>query len=554
MGMYVPPQYGQGGGGGDNLVQLAMAVKSFKMKEKEQKRSEAAERVQMLMSNPQLLMMQDPKEMEKDLKTLGIKVTDQAPANPQDAAKSAPPAQGGTPVSGGGGGTDPNALAALASATGGSKSGAQSASPASAGAGSKSPGGGVTSGIMPPQMVESMAAKASERLKQNYGALAPIYMGAQTQLDAARHQAQLQGEIDTLKEGAAGGDIRSMARLSALAGHQVTDSDIRGWVVAGGASDQIVSQAMDVALHNETGDSKALRFQNMSKDLMSNTELMSRLTNPLDVYKITSSLVYGGAMPDGVQMKPFSLNELKEEADYEKTLMTEQGLPYGFAHLVARGRSLGIPPTMSLPPGMQGLLTRETMGERKIGAQETTARAAMVSALADKQKADDAHTKINQVLANKEYDSLNERVRLMIEADKAKHPWPDEIKQGYLNQLARATGLMPEEVDHWYKFGMTTEYKQDPASDLAKAAAGRGPRPAVKPTKKEPTLAERGGVIGAIARNLPRDKEGKVESDPMKLYMEMDEATRGKALKYLRDILVGIEPAPEPKPAGGGGA
>lgn len=540
--IYNPPQYGQQGGqDAGNLIQLALAVKSFKMQEKEQKRQQAAGRVDMLMKNPQLLLMQDPKEMEKDLNTLGIKITDQPPADPNTAKQTTSPQP-----QGGGGKVDPNQMSSLANITQGNKSGAQAASPASPGAANKAPGGGETGGIMSPQLVEQMSAKANERMRQNYGALAPIYMGAQTQLDAQRHQAQLSSEIDTLKEGAIGGDIRAMARLSSLAGHTVTDGDIRGWVVASGHSPEAVQQAMDVALHNETGDSRATRFQGMTKDLMANPQIMDRLSNPLDVYKITSSLVYGGSIPEGVTMKPFTLDELKAEADYEKTLMTEQGLPYEFSHLVARGRSLGIPPTMSLPPGMQGLLTRETMGERKVGATEKQASASMLSAEADWVKANDTHLKIKQTLEQKDYELLNERIRLMTEADKAKKPWPDDIKQGYLNQLARATGLMPEEVDHWYKFGMTTEYRKDPDSELAKVAAGGKPG-APKP-KREKTLAESGGIVGAVSRNIPKDAAGNPILSPFELEHQLLTKGRDKALQYMKDIIFGMnEEAPVKK-------
>src|ERR1700747_249411 len=143
MGMYGPPQYGQGGGPDtSSLVQLAMAVKSFKMQEKDQKRQQAAERVKMLFNNPQLLLMQDPKEMEKDLKTLGIKVTDQRPVDPSAAGKVTQPAA----TNPGTGDVPANNVnpAALASVMQGNKSAAQAANPTSPNAAGKAPGGGET--------------------------------------------------------------------------------------------------------------------------------------------------------------------------------------------------------------------------------------------------------------------------------------------------------------------------------------------------------------------------------------------------------------------------
>src|SRR5260221_2998987 len=119
---YLPgaPQFGQGGGGADSqgLVQLAMAVKSFKMQEREQKRQEAQQKAQILMSNPALLVMTDPKDVEKALKEgYGLNFTDQSPADPAKATQV--PTGGGTPPSPSSGGpsgapkADPNSIAQL---------------------------------------------------------------------------------------------------------------------------------------------------------------------------------------------------------------------------------------------------------------------------------------------------------------------------------------------------------------------------------------------------------------------------------------------------------
>ena len=499
MGMYVPPQYGQRSGSENNLVQLALAVKSFKMQEAEKKKQEASQRVDMLMKNPQLLLMQDPKEMEKDLKTLGIKITDKQPANPQDAAKTAPPKQpqgGGNVPQSGPPGFDPNTISAL------NKSGAQSASPASPNAAGKAPGGGVNADPM--QHVDAMAQKATERLQQNYGALAPIYLGAQSQVEASRHQAQLQAEIDTLKDQAAGGDIRAAARLASLAGHEVTDSMIRNMVIGSNMKPEAVQQALDVALHNESGADKATRFANMSKDLLANKTIMDKLENPLDAYKITSSIVYGGAIPE-VAMKPHTLDELKSEADYEHQLADDYGTPFPINHMIARGRSMGLSMSQMLPDKMLGVFSKNLPGQ-KADAATKQAEASMLSAQAEMKKANNEHSKIARTLEQSEYKQLNDRIALMIDADKAKKPWPDEIRQGYLDQLARATGLMPEEVEHWYKWNTSHEYTPSPDSDLAKAAAGgKGPKAAgSSPTAKKVPFTYKSfqEMMNAIPRGL----------------------------------------------------
>ena len=306
---------------------------------------------------------------------------------------------------------------------------------------------------------------------------------------------------------------------------------------------QAIQQALDVSLGNESGAEKAKRFSSMTKDLLGNTQIMDKLQNPQDAYKIASSIVYSGTWPEGVQMKNKTLADLKAEADYEHQMAEDYGTPYEFNHFLAQGHANALAPSLMLPKGMLGLLSKETISSRKVGAQEKTAQAVLISAQADKEKADDAHNKIAQTLGQVDYQNLNDRIKLMIEADKAKKPWPDDIKQGYLNQLARATELQPEEVDHWYSWHTSTEYRKVPDTDLARGAAGAAPQG--KKPKREPTLAERGGVAGEIARKLPKDPTtGKPITDPLKLYDAMDEATRGKALKWMRDILVGIEPEP----------
>src|SRR6267142_1431662 len=119
------PQYGMGGGGQENLVQLAMAIKSFKMKEKETKKADAQQKLSLLMQNPQLLLMTDPKDLEKSFKdAYDIKFNAEVPPNPQDATQVAAPK---APESGNvpqttPRGLDPNSIASLANATQGNKS------------------------------------------------------------------------------------------------------------------------------------------------------------------------------------------------------------------------------------------------------------------------------------------------------------------------------------------------------------------------------------------------------------------------------------------------
>lgn len=496
MASYIPgpPQFGQGGGGGEvlpganpsNLVQLAMQVKAFKMQEAEQKRQQAQQKAQLLMSNPQLLLMTDPKDIEKALKEgYGLNFDEKQPANP-NTAQPKPAAGGGTGGQPQPTNIDPNAMASLANATQGGKAGAQAASPPSASAASKAPGGGVTPTSFGPT-ADAMAAKAAETFQAKFGAMAPMYGSAMGQVQLEAIKADTMREIEDLRQRvAANGDIRAQARLAALGGQKITDADIRGWVIAGGGDSTAFNQAMDVALQNETGAAKGQRFTDTLKTLSGNQQLMDRLENPADVARIASSIVYGGSLPQNVAMKPMGMGELKAEADYENDLMKNQGVPYEVAHLVARARSLGVSPTQSLPPAMQsfvsGQLMKQPIASRETGAKEATAQADMIKALADKEKADDEHSHIEATLHQKKYDLLNDRLKTMIEAQKAGHPFPQEVQEGLLAEVAHEVGYSQGRVQHWYQYitgGHDVEYSPVPASDLAREAAGGG-KPNIK--------------------------------------------------------------------------
>ena len=57
-----------------SLMQLAMAVRQQKQAEATQQKSEAAGRLDMLLKNPIMMQMMDPKMIEKDFSILGYKL------------------------------------------------------------------------------------------------------------------------------------------------------------------------------------------------------------------------------------------------------------------------------------------------------------------------------------------------------------------------------------------------------------------------------------------------------------------------------------------------
>jgi len=489
MATYLPgaPQYGQGGGNQENLVQLAMAIKSFKMQEKEHKKADAQQKLSLLMSNPQLLLMTDPKDLEKSFKdAYDIKFNDKTPANPQDATQVAPPTGG--PARGGatGGGVDPNAIASLANKTQGNKAGAAAGSPPSAGAANKAPGAGVNPSLMSPQDLQHMAGQAQQNFTQKFGAVAPLYAGAMSQLDQERLKAQTIGEIEDLKQRAGRGDLQAMGRLMLLSGKQLTDADIRGMIVSSNMDPKVVSQALDFALGNETEGDKAKRFDSVLKTLTSTPSFMEKLKEPTDITAIARSVVYAGKLPEGVQTKPLTLTELNAEADYEKHLITEVGLPYDISHTIARGRSFGTDITAVLPQGFQ------TIAQQGAGAKTKQADAAMLAAEAEMQKVRQDGLKITSELSLRVHDILNDRLRTMIEATKAKHPFPQEVQDALLAELGRTVGLSSERVQSWWQHvtgGYTQKYTPVPDTELAGEAAG-GKGPTAKP--RERSLKQKG--------------------------------------------------------------
>lgn len=503
------PQYGQGGGQ-ENLVQLAMAIKSFKMKEKETKKADAQQKLSLLMQNPQLLLMTDPKDLEKSFKdAYDIKFNAEVPANPQDAAqvaapKAPAPAANNVPQSTPRG-LDPNSIASLANVTQGNKSGAASGSPASPGAANKAPGAGVNPSLMSPQDLQHMAGQAQQNFNQKFGAVAPLYAGAMSQLEQENLKAQTISEIEHLKQQAGKGDLRSMGRLFLLSGKQLTDADMRGMIISSNMDPKVISQAMDFALGNETDADKAKRFDSTLKTLSQNPDFMGKLQNPTDITAFARSVVYGGQLPEGITLKPHTLTELNAEAEYEKHLITEVGLPYDMAHLIARSRTEGIDTPLSLPGGLHTLAGDisfgdkfQTLSQRKVGATEKQADAAMLAAQAEMEKARSAGLKIASELRLHQHDILNDRLRSAVEARKAKHPFPEEVETALINEVAKEVGLMPEQTKKWYQHvtgGSAWTYTPVPDSALAgEAAGGKGPAPKKGKSLKQLGVTPPGGI------------------------------------------------------------
>jgi hypothetical protein len=501
-----------------------MAVKQQKLQEKDQKRTQAQQTVELLLKNPELMLLSDHKQLEKDLNTgFGIKITDEPVASSDTPVTG--PMPGGQPTN-----VNPGQLAAVGNAAQGSKAGAQAATPPSDNAAGKAPGGGVAS-VGNPQQVEQIAAMAHDSMMKKYGALAPLYGSAMNQVQMEQLKAKGVAEMEQLKHNAMGGDLQSMGRLYALAGHEVTDSTMRNMIMSSNMDNKVVGQALDFALGNETEAAKALRFDSTLKTLSSNPEIMGKLAHPEDITSIARSVVYGGKLPEGIQMKPFSVDELAKEAEYEKYLVTEVGLPYDFSHTIARSRSLGLDLNLSMPKGMQ------TLAQRKVGATEKQASASMLSAQAEWKKAGAEWEKIKITAADKENKDLMDTLAQMTEADKAKHPWPDEVKSAVINRLAVKSGLMPERVKHWYNLfsGGEWQYTPIPDSELARQAAGGAAGPAgSKPKKREKTLAEEGGAAGKLGINVPPAvrEEGpmRVSDNPLRLPGEAKAIN--KALDY----------------------
>jgi len=475
-----PPQFGQGGGADTSgIVQLALAIKQYKNQQTQQKKADAQQKVAMLTQNPQLLMMTDPKDLEKALKEgYGINVTDQNLPQPGQGG-GAPGGVSSIPMTPGLGNATPNSLAAVGNAVQGNKAGAQAGAPVSPTAANAAPGGGVNQ-TGTPQLVEQLAAKAQQDFTTKFGAVAPLYASAMSQIEQEQLKAKTINEIEGLKQQATSGDFRSMGRLYMLAGKDVTDADMRAMIASSNMDPKVVSQAMDFALGNETDADKAKRFDSTLKTLSSSPDFMGRLQTPTDITEIARSIVYGGKLPEGVgALRLQSLDELGKEADYEKYLTTEVGLPYDVAHTVARGRSLGLSPSESLPTSFQGMLSRPTLAQRKVGATEVEAGAAAVSAHAALLKSQADMAKVTADITAMIPDRLNDRLKSMIEARKAKHPFPDDVENALINEVAREAGLQPEQAKKWYQYvtgGESWTYTPVPDSDLARSAAG-GPQP-----------------------------------------------------------------------------
>jgi hypothetical protein len=489
--LYSAPQFGAGGGGaapgGDSstpgqLGQLALAVKSAKMQEAQTNRQNAQESVKMIMGSPILTMMTDPKQLEKLLfDGYGLKFNSAPPANPAQAAAGAGPAGASDPGPNIGA-PDSNTMKMLAAGMQGNKSGAQAGSPASPNAAGKAPGGGVSPTIGP-GVVDQLHGQAKAALDHTYDRLAPIYAGAmdQAQLDSVKRNYELM--LEEKKTQALGGDYYAMGQIAAASGQHVTADDMRSQLsVATNLTPEITNKALSFALGNESSADQAKRYGDMVTTLIGNKTFMDRVKDPADVTEYARELVYTGKAPH-IEMKPHSLDELTRMSEREKFLVNDVGLPYDTAHTYAQSEIDGLSPTLSMPTGFQTIAQRTMTGKEQATAAQVEAN--RIEAV----KAEQAGVKILGDLKKQENQELTDRLTGMIEADKNKHPYPPDIRQGILNQVAAKTGLTPVAVTHWYNYiglgGSDYEYKK--VSDSAAAQAGAG-------TSTAPKSAEEGGA------------------------------------------------------------
>jgi len=552
MGMYVPPQYGQGGNS-QNLVQLALAIKAQKMQQSGQEKEEAFARIKMYMENPLLLSTMDHKQVEKDFKKVGMKFGDQQPANPADAAKTAPPSgDKGSAAQPSGVNVDHNALEALARTTQGSKGGAQAANPPSSNAGSKAPGGGVTpstGSVNLKGQAQDLAAQADEAFKVKYGNAATLYKEAFAQLDQRKIVAEHNAHIADLSSRAEGGDIRAHAELFREAGKTLSFEEAANFAAthptASTEVEGLNKQILDVMRHNEDPSKFNDRVNTAFKNLSSTPEIAGILGDPVhDMPRIARALASGDDIPKDISMRPFSLSMLDAE-DKRTKQMVEQGMPIGVAMLVSRGSTFSMMPSEMLPaayydqyvktlqnPGVQNSMAQE-LGKQPVSSREAGAKE--VEAAAKMKQANTNWEELQMKFKDKPDDDFLKTFGMVIDLLKAKQSVPKEIMNALNDKVGAKYGLSPHQVDGILEYlnPWTPKYDATP-DEAAKAAA----REAAYGKQSMGTPAQQATVKRMQERDqAAADKEAKKNRDQIKQERshssQVDQPTLGLNMKSL---------------------
>lgn len=497
-----------------SLMQLALAVKQMKLQESTQQRQEASGRLDMLLKNPQMLMMMDPKMIERDFGALGYKLASpetmhatsqmndgQGPAGGPTAA--APPQSTPVPTS---------QIAKLGAATQGSSAGAQSATPPSPEAARRAPGGGVSSGgIVTPGTgeLDQMKKQAEDTFSQKYGALAPLYQGAQQQYRADQIKQQHQMEVDQVFSDAAQGDPRAMGRAMMLSGHPVTDADLRAMIFSSSnaVDDKTRTHALDFALGNETPAAKVTRYSDTLKTLMGSSDFMTSLPDPGEAPRVAQSIVDGHGMPDNVRMN-MPLSKIVESNKYFMDLMNVGGLSAHDAARSADTRAYGVPYTLSLPDAAQGL----TIPQERVGAEKTAAEGGYMRGEAelgrlgvDKSKAEIDMKRIEAQFGTD--PNFQHQVTNLVNMARAKMAIDPEMVSKIQDEIATRAGLTKQQVYNWWQwilfpsmaFGpLGTTYTGTPSAALAGEESagepGHDPTGVISGENQMVTPAERAAI------------------------------------------------------------
>lgn len=470
------------------LVQLALAVKQSKLAEKNQQYSQSLDALKMLTENPQLMETTDPKMLEKHLKNVGL---DPASADQSAALQKliegggAPPAPApSAPVPG-------NQLEQLGATMQGSKAGAQSATPPSSNAANKAPGGGVTpGGIVTPGtgQLQQLQGQGMKNFTDKVGSLAPIYMGAAAQQQRQFMIAKEQQRLGALHDEVAGGGpgaVAAQAQLYAAAGQHITEADMTA-LLTNNKDPKVAAEAMNYALHNESGEKQAARYSDTLKTLGSDSSFMGKLKDPTDLPRIVDSIVQGHGMPSDVLKRPMSLNEIKDANAFQKQLV-DQGFDPTSASTAADLRAQGIPYTMSLPSAMHGM----TIPQQEAGAKVETGRgmllrgeAAMKEAGINEEKLSLEHDKITKSLD----EQLKMKLENMLALQKGGVKIPQPMLDENLAKVAEQSGVSVERVSHWYNWLYLGSQLEGKGVASKTALAGQGgdqdsdiPKPVASP-------------------------------------------------------------------------
>lgn len=473
-----------------DFVNLALTMLNAKKQKEAGERAESEAAIREALKLAKEGFPIDAKSVEKHAKRLGIdfqQIVDQTkqptvkagesnlPGAEEAAGATAKPTTGTQPAP-----LNPQDIASLGNAIGGSKQGAQSAFPISENAAAKNPGGGVVGPIQDSGQLQGQVAQGNE-LQYNNGVVHPAQAmeSVQSVLSGMAMDAQMKSnmerEFTKLQQSALTND-RDLGRLmlvGAAAGRPI-NMEAFAWTQG---TPESRGRAIEIAHGAETPHQFNTRKESIRQHVFSQYGALG--ISPQELSQVTDALASGRSIPPELAAKMSKeMNGVKGAETFYKlapVIGTEQ------ARKVSDAVAAGIPLTAALPSNLVGMAEKLLkLEERKTAATEAHAAAATSSAATNAKEMDLRMQSLALKAMSEQDEKLMTNWNNLIAMKKNGFDIPDDVVEQATDRMAERFGFKPEEtrgIWNYMTFGMipTTNKEYRPQAGVDPKFVGTKP-------------------------------------------------------------------------------